>query len=104
MVTDYDAGQTFTIQVQFDWDGSPRRDFTVIVYSADGNDVTDENGETNMLHTDGNLPSEFDLYYDGTHPFHEEIVEEEGGSVLKVIVYVVIISAVAAAAYYFLMM
>jgi hypothetical protein len=30
------------------------------VYSKDGNDVTDSDGATNMLHTDGQSPSEFD--------------------------------------------
>ena len=60
MIEDYQANEEFEIIVQFEWIGSPRRDFTVMVYSADGNDVTDDDGDTNMLHADGQTPSEFD--------------------------------------------
>lgn len=57
---DYGSDEEFEIVVQFEWGFDyPRRDFTVVVYSADGNDVTNEDGETNMLYTDGSTPSEF---------------------------------------------
>lgn len=60
MIEEYDSDEEFQIHVKYEWIGSPRRDFTVKVYSFDGNDVVDEIGLTNMLHTDGNQPSEFD--------------------------------------------
>jgi hypothetical protein len=72
MVDDYDSDEEFTINVQFYWYGSPRRDFTVKVYSLDGNDVEDPYGETNMLHTDGQSPSEFD-YISETYPDGREV-------------------------------
>lgn len=60
MIEDYDADEEFVISVKYYWYGSPRRDFTVKVYSVDGNDVVNSDGETNMLHADGQSPSEFD--------------------------------------------
>ena len=60
MIDSYDAGQVFEITVHYNWFRSARKDFTVKVYSMDGNDVVDEDGLTNMLHTDGQEPSEFD--------------------------------------------
>ena len=64
MIDDYEQDQQFLITVQYAWMGSPRRDFTVKVYSSDGNDIVDEDGNTNMLHTDGQEPSEFDYIAD----------------------------------------
>ena len=48
--------------VGYYWYGSPKRDFTVKIYSKDDISVYDAVGNTNMLHTDGTAPSEFDLY------------------------------------------
>lgn len=39
--------------------GSPHKDYTVKVYSKHDLEVTNSNGETNQLHTDGQSPSEF---------------------------------------------
>lgn len=44
----------------YTWFGSPRKDFTVKSYSLDGPDILNAAGETNMLHTDGSSPSEFE--------------------------------------------
>jgi hypothetical protein len=60
----YADGTEFTITVTYNWFGSPRRDFTLKSYSIDGNDITDEDGDTNMLHADGSNPSEFDYIED----------------------------------------
>lgn len=56
----FSMGDTFEISVNYKWFGSPRRDFTVKAYSYDGREITDEEGDTNMLHCDGKSPSEFE--------------------------------------------
>jgi hypothetical protein len=53
MIETYDANQMFVILTSYDWRGNPRQDFTLSVYSVDGNDVTDTDGNTNMMHCDG---------------------------------------------------
>lgn len=52
MVDNYSLEQ-FRILVKYSWYGSPRKDFTLKVYSVDHNEVYDSAGGTNMLHTDG---------------------------------------------------
>jgi hypothetical protein len=60
MIENYTAGQQLTIFVGYYWYGSPKRDFTVKVYSKDDLELYDEDRNTNMLHNDGTEPSEFD--------------------------------------------
>lgn len=113
---DFESDHEFEITVEWDWVGSPRRDFTVMVYSADGNDVEDEDGETNMLYTDGQSPSEFDEFgserevedlggdsgSEGSDEGSEDGSEEEseGGSMTTVVVAVVLVGAAAATIYF----
>lgn len=48
------------MEVEYSWYGSPRQDFTVKIYSVhDGASITDADGNTNMMHNDGQEPSEF---------------------------------------------
>ena len=85
MIEDYSANEDFEIIVQFEWIGSPRRDFTVMVYSADGNDVEDDDGDTNMLHADGQTPSEFDYIVENlrtTQESSDSAVEESQPTVV----------------------
>ena len=83
MVDSYEADVPFEIVVIWDdWMGSPRRDFTVMVYSADGNDVMDEDGNTNMLHADGQSPSEFN-YIAGLDENREETVHRPAATVVE---------------------
>lgn len=57
---EYTANELFDIRVRYDWYWSPAKDFTVKIYSKhDGTNLFDLTGNTNMLHTDGNEPSEF---------------------------------------------
>ena len=57
---DYDlTDETIWIKVMYAWLGSPHRDFTVKVYSANDEMIYDVDGQTNMLYTDGREPSEF---------------------------------------------
>ena len=47
-ISDYSPGDKFTIKVTYDWMGSPRRDFTVTVYSVEAdNHITDAEGGLN---------------------------------------------------------
>lgn len=75
MIEDYEHKE-FEISVEYIWNGSPRRDFTVKVYSHDGNDVEDHRGHTNQLHTDGRYPSEFSFvegeFSQGRDPSEDE--------------------------------
>lgn len=68
MIETYDAGEVFTMVTDFYWYGYPRQDFTLSIYSVDGNDITDEDGNTNMLHTDGQTPSEFEYVKTAINP------------------------------------
>ena len=55
---DYEAGDKFTMGVNFEWGGqAASRDFSVVVYSQQNLEIKDLNGQTNMLHYDGNTPS-----------------------------------------------
>lgn len=50
----------FDIGVKYHWYNSPANDFTVKIYSRHKNtQLTDRNGNSNMLYTDGREPSEF---------------------------------------------
>lgn len=64
MIQNTDDVTEFEIMVDYNWFGSPRRDFTVKVYALDVSDIRDEDGDTNMLHTDGQSPSEFNYVED----------------------------------------
>lgn len=59
----YQAGDTLSIYIMYDFDGSPNRDFTVQMYSKmsqdDGVWIYDANGLANQLHMDGTEPSGF---------------------------------------------
>ena len=53
-------GAILTAQVTFEWNDALSRDFTVSVYSSDSDVViTDKCGNSHMLHTDGQEPSEW---------------------------------------------
>ena len=55
----YSAGDTYQVRVGYEWLNSPAPDFTVKVYSKHDTPITDADGQTNMLHTDGvNEPTE----------------------------------------------
>ena len=59
----YEAGDTFEITVNFDWGFGPEaQDYSVLVYSSQDLEVKDANGETNMMHMDGQEPSGFDKW------------------------------------------
>ena len=62
--SEYSAEHTFNIKVKYTWLDSPRKDFTVKVYSVDDRQVLDNLGNMNMLHTDGQSPSEFEYIAD----------------------------------------
>ena len=52
--SDYSAGDTFKIHVDFHWGfGFEARDYTVSIYSKHQVEVLDKRGKTNMLHMDG---------------------------------------------------
>jgi hypothetical protein len=55
MADAYNAGDDFYITVQYEWLGSPHKDFTVKVYSAHADTpITDyDTSNSNMLYTDG---------------------------------------------------
>jgi hypothetical protein len=72
MIETYDADQMFVILTSYDWRGNPRQDFTLSVYSVDGNVPTDTDGNTNMMHCDGSSPSEFDYMLT-----HNELVHNQ---------------------------
>jgi hypothetical protein len=56
---DYSAGDVFTMEVDYSWDMFYVKDYTIKVYSSQTLDVKDFNGETNMIHMDGQQPSGF---------------------------------------------
>jgi hypothetical protein len=75
MISDYNTNG-FEALITYYWVGSARRDFTFKVYSLDGNDVVlTADGTTNMLHTDGSSPSEFE-YIAETFPDGRGSTEE----------------------------
>lgn len=48
------SGEKYTMYVQYEWIGSPAKDFTLKVYSKFKNSkVKDNLGETNMINMDG---------------------------------------------------
>ena len=49
----YVAGDVFAIQVQYNWWGATKEDFTVKVYSKQDLEVLDSDGNTNQIHMDG---------------------------------------------------
>lgn len=61
--TNYSAGDTFIIQVNYDWMWGlgtfPAKDYTVRLYSKQNLAITDSQGNTNMWHMDGQYPSAF---------------------------------------------
>jgi hypothetical protein len=60
LISDYTGGETLNILVRYDWINSPHKDFTLKLYSQHtGTMIYDDTGNTNMLHTDGQEPSEF---------------------------------------------
>ena len=61
---DYNAGDVFRINVGWDWGFGPEaQDYSVLVYSTQDLEVKDSNGETNMLHMDGQEPSGFNKWW-----------------------------------------
>ena len=98
---EYAANDLFDIRVRYDWYWSPAKDFTVKIYSKhDGTKLFDSLGKTNMLHTDGNEPSEFTYVPpvdDGTEI--DEIVDDWNFS--TAIVQVVFIGAAIGVIYYY---
>lgn len=50
---DYEAGDVFTMEINYTWDFFMARDYTIKVYSSQELEVRDSNGETNMIHMDG---------------------------------------------------
>jgi len=58
---DYEAGDIFTIEYDTMWFFSPiPRDYTIKVYSSQDLEIKDSDGNTNMLHMDGQQPSGFE--------------------------------------------
>ena len=56
---DYSAGDVFTMEVNYSWDLFYAKDYTIKVFSNQQLEVLDSNGETNMIHMDGQEPSGF---------------------------------------------
>ena len=50
---DYDAGDVFTMEIDYTWDLFFAKDYTIKVYTSQELEVRDSNGETNMIHMDG---------------------------------------------------
>ena len=50
---DYAAEDVFAIQVQYNWFGATKEDFTVKVYSRQELSIVDSDGNTNQIHMDG---------------------------------------------------
>lgn len=48
----------YKILVEYEWFNSPHKDYTLSLYSKHDTKITDDSGKTNMLHTDGQQPSE----------------------------------------------
>jgi len=68
--SNHGAGQEYKIYVQYEWLGSPAKDYTLKVYSKYANSqIKDTNGNTNMLNMDGSSPSGFKdgANYQGWH-------------------------------------
>ena len=57
--SDYEAGDEFTMEIDYLWDTFYAKDYTIKVYTAQELEVRDANGETNMIHMDGQEPSGF---------------------------------------------
>ena len=65
----YNNGDTFTIEVKIKWYDHPAKDYTVKVYSKQTLEVKDNQGQTKMLHMDGQSPSGFkNSQYKGMNP------------------------------------
>lgn len=63
---DYSAGSTFKIKAQVKWFDNPNPEYTVRVYSKQDLTLVNENGQSNMIHMDGQSPSGFtDSNYNG---------------------------------------
>ena len=57
---DYAAGDVFTVEVDYHtWGSRYAKDYTFKVYSSQTLEVLDSNGETIMIHMDGQSPSGF---------------------------------------------
>ena len=60
LILDYEAGDTITITVQYNWHWQMgANDYSVVVYAKQDLTIRDSNKETNMLHFDGTLPTGF---------------------------------------------
>ena len=60
IVVDYQEGDVFEMDVQYEWFDSPARDYTVSVYAQENLTVRDaDRGNTREVHADGTSPSEF---------------------------------------------
>lgn len=55
----YEAGDNFTISVQYDWHWSTARDYTVQVYSRMDLEIKDWRNETYEFYMDGDTPNGF---------------------------------------------
>ena len=49
----------YTLYSKYEWVGSPHPDFTLKVYSKNNQPIKDSNGNTNIIHMDGQQPSGF---------------------------------------------
>ena len=56
---DYEAGDVFTMEINYYWDLFFAKDYTIKVYTNQELEVRDSYGETNMIHMDGQEPSGF---------------------------------------------
>mmetsp|Transcript_14015 Transcript_14015/g.23812 ORF Transcript_14015/g.23812 Transcript_14015/m.23812 type:complete len:87 (+) Transcript_14015:1228-1488(+) len=50
---EYESGDQFRIEVQYDWEMSPSPDFTLKIYSRQELEIRDAKGEMNVWHMDG---------------------------------------------------
>jgi len=82
MLEGVDGGAEYRVKVTYEWLGSPAPDYTVKLYSPLDLTLTDENGSTNQLHTDGQQPSEFVNEWEGDGTDSGWAVDADGGDVL----------------------
>lgn len=59
MITSYDAGTVWTVNITVTWFDSPTPDYTLKVYSTQDLEILDFDGETNQINYNGDCPSGF---------------------------------------------
>jgi hypothetical protein len=59
LISTYNAGDVFKVNVRFDWFNSQAKDYTVKIYSKATSVIKNRDGNTSVKHMDGQSPSGF---------------------------------------------